>query len=144
VCAVSEDGGLETYQIHKKAVTSTDFVSFVHVLAERAGGREFAIFMDNLRVHKTPEVLEACKQLRAKPIFNVPYSPDFNGIETFFSQVKAHYKNLVLQKLVKGIRPDVVAAIHQSISSVAKEKVQACVNHGLKNIQQTAKQLGLE
>ena len=123
VCAVSEDGGLEAYQIHEKAVITEDFVKFVHLLADRAEGKEFAIFMDNLRVHKTHEVAEACKQFRAKPIFNVPYSPDFNGIESYFSQVKANYKNLVLQKLVKGIKPDVIPTIHQSISNVAKEKV---------------------
>ncbi len=100
--------------------------------------------MDNLRVHKTEEVKEACKVVHGKPIYNVPYSPVFNGIETFFSLVKAEYKNLVLQKLVKGIKPDVVATIHQSISNVEKEKVQACVTHGLKNIHETAKQLSLE
>ena len=61
-----------------------------------------------------------------------------------FSQVKAQYNNLVLQKLIKGIKPDVTAAIHQSIANNQKKKVQACVNYGLKNIQETAKQLGLE
>ena len=134
VCAINEDGGLEAYQIHEKALTSSDFAGFMHLLSDQAGGREFAIFMDNLRVHKTVEVKEACKQVHAKPIFNVPYSPAFNGIEAYFSQVKAQYKNLVLQKLVKGIKPDVTAAIHQSIANVQKEKVQACVNFGLKNI----------
>ena len=144
LCAVSDDGGLEAYQIHEKAVTSADFLSFVHLLAERAGGREFAIFMDNLRVHKTQEVTAACQRLRATTIYNVPYSPDFNGIEAYFARVKAEYKKLILQKLVKGIRPDVVAAIHQSIANVQKEKVQACVAHGLASIGRKAKELGLE
>jgi transposase len=40
--------------------------------------------MDNLQVHKTKEVLETCKRLKVRPIFNVPYSPAFNGIETYF------------------------------------------------------------
>ena len=80
--------------------------------------------MDNLRVHKTLEVTETCKQLHAKPIFNVPYIPNFNGIENYFNLVKAEYKKLILQKLVKGIKPDVTATIHQSIASVQKEKVR--------------------
>ena len=83
--------------------------------------------MDNLRVHKTQEVTAACQRLRATTIYNVPYSPYFNGIEAYFDRVKAEYKKLILQKLVKGIRPDVVAVIHQSIANVQKEKVQACV-----------------
>ena len=144
VCAISEDGGLEAYHIHEKSVTSSDFSQFIQVLSERAGGREFAIFMDNLRVHKTQEVAEACKKVGAKVIFNVPYSPDFNGIEAYFSQVKGEYKKLILQKLVKGIKPDVINDIHQSMKSVPKDKVQACVMFGLKNIQVQAKHLSLE
>ena len=100
--------------------------------------------MDNLRVHKTLEVTETCKQLHAKPILNVPYSPKFNGIENYFNLVKAEYKKLILQKLVKGIKPDVTAAIHQSIANVQKKKVQACVTHGLNMIKRQAKELGLE
>ena len=52
--------------------------------------------MDNLQVNKTKEVLETCKRLKARPIFNVPYSPDFNGIETYFSLIKGEYKKLIL------------------------------------------------
>lgn len=52
--------------------------------------------MDNLAVHKTSEVMEIYKKLRITPIFNVPYSPDFNGIESYFSLVKAEYKKLFL------------------------------------------------
>ena len=51
--------------------------------------------MDNLQVHKTKEVLETCKRLNARPIFNVPYSPAFNGIETYFSLLKGEYKKLL-------------------------------------------------
>ena len=46
------------------------------------------MFMDNLQVHKTKEVVEICKLLQVQAIFNVPYSPDFNGIESYFSLVK--------------------------------------------------------
>ena len=35
------------------------------------------------------------------PIFNIPYSPDFNGIENFFSLAKAEYKALLLNKLME-------------------------------------------
>jgi transposase len=62
--------------------------------------------MDNLQVHKTKEVLETCKRLRARSIFNVPYSPDFNGIETNFSLLKGEYKKLILERLIKGIKVD--------------------------------------
>ena len=78
-----------------------EFVEFVEILSAKFLGQEFAIFMDNLQVHKTKEVLETCKRLKARPIFNVPYSPDFNGIETCFS---GEYKMLILERIIKGIK----------------------------------------
>ena len=74
----------------------------------------------------------------------MPYSPNFNGIENYFNLVKVEYKKLILQKLVKGIRHDVTAAIHLSIANVQKEKMQASVTHGLNMIKRQAKELGLE
>ena len=62
--------------------------------------------MENLQVHKTKDVLETCKRLKARPIFNFPYSPDFNGIETYFSLLKGEYKKLILERLIKGIKVD--------------------------------------
>ena len=81
--AISDNGGLEAYTIHPKAITTVEFIEFLEMLSAKFIGQEFAIFMDNLQVHKTNEVLETCKRLRARPIFNVPYSPAFNGIETY-------------------------------------------------------------
>ena len=47
-------------------------------------------------------MVEACRRLRVRQIFNVPYSPDFNGIETYFSLLKAEYKSLLLERLMNG------------------------------------------
>lgn len=52
--------------------------------------------MDNLSVHKTALVRAAYERLKITPIFNVPYSPDFNGIESYFSLVKSAYKKKLL------------------------------------------------
>ena len=87
--------------------------------------------MDNLQVHKTKEVLEMCKRLRARPIFNVPYSPAFNGIETYFSLLKGEYKKLLLERLLKGVRVDSQSLIVQSIQRVDQDKVKRCVAAGL-------------
>ena len=101
--AISDNGGLEAYTIHPNAITTMEFVEFVEMLSARFLGQEFAIFMDNLQVHKTKEVLETCRRLKAWPIFNVPYSPDFNGIE-YFSLLKGEYKKLILERIIKGIK----------------------------------------
>ena len=104
--AISDNGGLEAYSIHPNSITTKEFIEFVEKLSDKFHGQEFAIFMDNLQVHKTKEVLETCKRLKARPIFNVPYSPDFNGIESYFSLLKGEYKKLMLERLIKGIKVD--------------------------------------
>jgi transposase len=116
--AISDNGGLEAYTIHPHAITTKEFVEFVEILSAKFHGQDFAIFMDNLQVHKTKDVLETCKRLKARPIFNVPYSPDFNGIETYFSLLKGEYKKLILERLIKGVKVDSQSLIMQSIQKV--------------------------
>jgi transposase len=116
--AISDNEGLEAYTIHPNSITTKEFIEFVEMLSDKFHGQEFAIFMDNLQVHKTKEVLDTCKRLKARPIFNVPYSPDFNGIETYFSLLKGEYKKLILERLIKGIKVESSSMIVQSIQKV--------------------------
>ena len=51
IAGISEDGGLEALTMHKKSVTTPDFVAFIEMLSERFHGVGFDLFMDNLRVH---------------------------------------------------------------------------------------------
>ena len=118
IAAISEDCGLEAYSILPRSINSEDFVAFIHMLVKRFNGMEFSMFLDNLRVHKTKTVLEVCRLHQVTTIFNVPYSPDFNGIESFFSLVKGQYKNLLLQQLMSGIIPDNTKLIAQSLALV--------------------------
>ena len=87
--------------------------------------------MDNLQVHKTKEVLETCRRLKAWPIFNLLYSPAFIGIETFFSLFKGEYKKLILERLIKGVKVESPSLINQSIQRVEQDKVKRCVAAGL-------------
>ena len=66
------------------------------------GEQEFCLFMDNLSVHKTKLSKKTLKKLKIIPIFNVPYSPDFNGIETFFSLVKGAYKKQLMERILES------------------------------------------
>ena len=47
--------------------------------------------MDNLTVHKTRVVVEFMDENEISYIYNVPYSPDYNPIESVFSKVKKYY-----------------------------------------------------
>lgn len=47
------------------------------------------VVLDNLAVHKQPEVLAALEAVGARLRFLPPYSPDFNPIEQAFAKLKA-------------------------------------------------------
>ena len=94
--------------------------------------------MNQPKLHMTKEVLETCKRLRARPIFNVPYSPAFNGIETYFSLIKGEYMKLLLERLIKGVKVDSSSLIMQSIQRVDQEMAKKGVAAGLKSIRTQA------
>ena len=142
--AISDNGGLEAYTIHPKSITTKEFIEFLEMLSVKFHGQEFAIFMDNLQVHKTKEVLERCKRLKARPIFNVPYSLAFNGIETYFSLLKGEYKKLILERLIKGAKVDSQSLIVQSIQRVDQKKARKCAAAGLKCISTQANSMKIE
>ena len=60
--------------------------------------------MDNLNVHKEKEtVMPMYDYLNIKPVWNVGYSPQFNGCEAVFSKVKYQYAKNRLNALVNKI-----------------------------------------
>lgn len=52
------------------------------------------VILDNLAVHKQPEVQTAIEQAGARLRFLPPYSPDFNPIEQVFAKLKAFLRAL--------------------------------------------------
>jgi len=97
IAAISEDGGLIDFAIHPRAINTDVFVAFVRQLSEKLGGGDFALFLDNLSVHKTKDAKLLFEVLNITEIFNVQYCPQLNGIESYFSQIKATYKKLFLE-----------------------------------------------
>lgn len=106
VAAISGDSGLVDYDICSESIDANKFIAFLERLKEHFKDRPFCLFMDNLSVHKTKLVKEILERLEITPIFNVPYSPDFNGIESFFSLIKREYKTMLLQQIIKGEQVD--------------------------------------
>lgn len=69
-------------------------------------------------------------ELNIIPIFNIPYSPDFNGIESYFSLVKAGYKNLWMQQYQKKQHIDPANLIEAVIAKDMRSLVAACIKKG--------------
>jgi transposase len=68
-------------------LTFRAYVEQVLVPTLRSG--DVVVVLDNLAVHKQPEVRLAIEQAGAQLRFLPPYSPDFNPIELAFAKLKA-------------------------------------------------------
>jgi transposase len=64
----------------------------------------------------------------------VPYSPEFNGIESYWSLVKKIYKKKLHYKLMKNEWLDTKAMAEESLKEVEKAKVQNCAEDGERQI----------
>jgi len=71
------------------AVTFLAYVEQVLVPTLRRGD---VVVLDNLAVHKNPEVRRAIERVGAFLRFLPPYSPDFNPIEQAFAKLKAFFR----------------------------------------------------
>ena len=131
IAAISEDGGLIDYLVHPRAINTEVFLAFVKQIAQKLDGGDFALFLDNLNVHKTKEAKLLFESLNITEIFNVPYCPQFNGIESFFSQVKATYKKMLLKCVIEEVPYDTVSLIKESIQSISDDNVKRCVRYAL-------------
>ncbi len=62
----------------------------------------------------------------------MPYSPKFNGIESYFSNLKLYYKKFLLMKVTKKENVDPEQLIEESLLQVKKETAVRCSQYGLK------------
>jgi DDE superfamily endonuclease len=118
VSAISLENGLEGYLLHPKSIKTEQFVEFVKELSKKEEGKAFSLFLDNLTVHKAKESKDLFERLNITEIYNVPYCPQFNGIESYFSLVKAQYKKLLLHAVIKGSDIDTVSMIKTAVKNV--------------------------
>ena len=73
--AVSVDKGVDHFKLYPWSVTTSRFIEFLEELSEYNSDQPLAIFMDNMRVHRSKLALKKYEELKIIPIFNVPYSP---------------------------------------------------------------------
>jgi transposase len=103
------------------AVSFHAYVEQVLVPTLRPGD---VVVLDNLAVHKQPEVRRAIAAVGASVRFLPPYSPDFNPIEQAFAKLKA---------FLRAARPrsfdDVLALVRIALTLFTPDECQNYVRH---------------
>ena len=111
LAGISEEDGLECYVINPRSIKVEQYIAFLEKIREKYTEGEIMLFDDNISVHKTQEKMIASERLRITPVFNVPYSPQFTGIEYYWNLVRVQYKKLLLYHLMHDLAIDSVDLI---------------------------------
>ena len=74
--------------IFDNSVNIIKFKEYLKNLRDLNGDDKISLFLDNFRVHTSKKSKAAMSRLGFRYIFNVPYTPDYNPIESVFSKVK--------------------------------------------------------
>ena len=81
--------GLGAPAVFDGPIDSPTFLAYVEQVLVPTLRRGDVVVLDNLAVHKQPEVRTAIEQAGALVRFLPPYSPDLNPIELAFAKLKA-------------------------------------------------------
>jgi transposase len=88
VAALGWDG-LTAPAVFNGPIDNPSFLAYIEQVLVPSLQRGDVVVLDNLAVHKQPEVRHAIEAAGAQLRFLPPYSPDFNPIELAFAKLKA-------------------------------------------------------
>lgn len=81
--------GLTAAAVFDGPIDNATFLAYVEQVLVPALHAGDVVVLDNLAVHKQPDVCAAIEAVGARLQFLPPYSPDFNPIEQAFAKLKA-------------------------------------------------------
>ena len=123
VAGVSAERGLEAFFLQPRSIDSDAFIQYLLTLLQHSPSSEFALFVDNCRVHHSIKVGEFMKDNKILAIFNVPYGPEFNPIERVWSRIKTSFKKERLSEILEGNSPDYTKLVRRSMLSCSNETI---------------------
>ena len=97
------------YKILEENTNSYIFLGFmkeIKEILETKKNNKYVLIMDNLKSHKTDEVIKFLSESKLNTIFNAPYCSMFNGVELAFRAIKKFTYSHVYEN-IKDIIDDV-------------------------------------
>ena len=120
LAGISKENGVEHYQVFEQSVNVDKFIEYLDGLRAANPDEKIAIFMDNLSAHTSDRSKQAMRERGFRYIYNVPYSPDYNPIEFFFSMVKRNFRVLRAKKLTGQIQDSHDALVMKAVQQLKK------------------------
>ena len=88
VAAVSMRRGMICFHARPKSFTAAAFQDFLQDLRDELPSGRVSVLLDNCSIHKARVTLAKAAELQMDMHFNVPYAPQFNGIECVWNIAK--------------------------------------------------------
>lgn len=131
ILAISEENGLEHCGYYTKSGDTKRFKEYINELYVANKDAKIAVLMDNLGVHKSPEVRQLMDELDIPAIYNVPYQPDFNPAEACFSKIKNYFRRKKLNLLVNEIEFDSQELVKEAVGQLTQDDIESCIRYSL-------------
>ena len=94
------------YKILDTSVNTEVYLNFLKEIKNSITGK--TILHDNVRFHHSKLVKTYCNENNIGIQYTAPYTPEFNPIETVFSQIKTKYRTLTHE----NIKNDIITSIN--------------------------------
>ena len=117
-------------------------------IRDACGDKKVYLFLDNATVHRT--CTKEMKELNIVPVWNVPYSPEYNSaVERYWGQLKAYFRPLLLKKMLSFPGPrakdiPLLDALKQTIRDVPTTSIPAFCATGLRTLSNDAAKIRYE
>ena len=96
VGAIDVHGKTVALHIETGSVKKDGFMRFLDKLAVHNQSRKCYLFVDNLRMHYTKDVVNHARNLNMQLIYNAPYSSEFNPIERLWCYAKRNFSKYMI------------------------------------------------
>ena len=129
LCAISAKKviGCILYEDLKGGVKTDNVLEFYNKFIKDKY-KEHLIIMDNAVIHKSKKIKELIESTDNKLLYSIPYHPETNAIEEFFSQLK-HY----IKKKSPNTYEDIVTVIKDTIKNkITKEHLTNYLKHSFR------------
>lgn len=115
LCAISANKviGWKLYPERKGGVTTTDILEFYDEFIKDKY-KNHLVIMDNAVIHKSKIIRETIENSKNELLYSVPYHPETNSIEEYFSQLKHH---------IKKESPNTYEDIYNTIKEILETKI---------------------
>ena len=130
--AISAEQGMVYYELYDKSINKPKFWAYLETLKKKMRGRDWILYLDNLKVHTCQESREYMEKLGIRWVWAPVYSPELNAIEFYFSFLKARVKRQRLQDMVREKKVSYDELVAKAVNEIGKEKIENCVDHVLK------------